>query len=71
MTTRNPIRTKSFRLLTVTVCTLGSFVIGLTAARYGMEGVAGVPAELVGLSDPAPLNGSTLSYGFDHEGGPR
>ncbi|MCO6389007.1 hypothetical protein [Aliihoeflea sp. 40Bstr573] len=21
--------------------------------------------------DPAPLNGSTLSYGFDHEGGPR
>ncbi|MFN3764406.1 MAG: putative bifunctional diguanylate cyclase/phosphodiesterase [Aliihoeflea sp.] len=50
MTTRNPIRTKSFRLLTVTVCTLGSFVIGLTAARYGMEGVAGVPAELVGLS---------------------
>ena len=21
--------------------------------------------------DPAPLNGSTLKYGFDHEGGPR
>ncbi|RIK85492.1 MAG: hypothetical protein DCC69_10080 [Hyphomicrobiales bacterium] len=23
------------------------------------------------FDDPPPLNGSTLKYGFDHEGGPR
>jgi diguanylate cyclase (GGDEF)-like protein len=50
MTSRNPIRTKGFRLLTIAACTLGSFVIGLVATRYGMGGFAGVPAEIVGLS---------------------
>ena len=50
MTSRNPIRTKGFRLLTIAACTLGSFVIGLAAARYGMGGVGGIPAEIVGLS---------------------
>ncbi|MEX6725465.1 hypothetical protein ABU113_13390, partial [Sphingosinicellaceae bacterium M-36] len=27
--------------------------------------------KLEGMYDPPPLNGSTLKYGFDHEGGPQ
>src|SRR5690606_41546710 len=28
-------------------------------------------SEAILLADPPPLNGSTLKYGFDHEGGPQ
>lgn len=50
MSSSNPIRTKRFRLATIAACTLGSFVIGLAATRFGMDGIAGLPAEIVGLS---------------------
>lgn len=47
---RNPIRTRTFRLITIGACTIGSFVIGLAATRFGTSGnVELLPAALVGL----------------------
>jgi diguanylate cyclase (GGDEF)-like protein len=47
---RNPIRTRTFRLITIGACTLGSFVIGLAATRFGTSGeVEFLPAAMVGL----------------------
>ena len=46
----NPIRTRTFRLLTIAACTLGSFAIGLAATRFGSAGgVEFLPAAIVGL----------------------
>lgn len=50
MAYRNPIRTRTFRLMTIGACTLGSFFIGLAATRFGsMGGAEFLPSAMVGL----------------------
>src|SRR5690606_36450770 len=39
--------------------------------EMGADPVALVPSRRPCTVDPPPLNGSTLKYGFDHEGGPQ
>jgi len=47
--TRNPIRGPVFRLLTIAVAGIGSFVLGLWGLRLGMgDEIAGLPAEAIG-----------------------
>ena len=74
--TKNPIRGPIFRLLTIAVAGIGSFVLGLWGLRLGMgDQIAGLPAEALGaiIASLCALAaaGSSLSFfaGVDESAG--